>query len=120
LLLQTGLEAGRLNRGPAQHEVVPPRTGEQGHERGHCPEHPPEEPARAPHVEHAAPTAVHQDQGEAAARPAHERLSGITAASGLGMRQRPSNLPPSSSTRTGASMSPWTRALLVSSMRSLE
>src|ERR1051326_3923154 len=118
--------AGGLELGPLEREVVPPRAGEQGHERSQREEDRANEPARAAQVEHAGAAAVHQHQGEAAAGLVHECSSAATTDSpvastvpGRGILQWPSNITPSSSTTIGAWTSPRTRALPESSTRSL-
>src|SRR5262249_29592886 len=125
LLFHPLLDAGRLQLGALEREIVPPCAGEQGHEQGQREDDGADQPAGAPQVQHASTAAVHQHQGEAAAGLVHERSSaatGSTAAStapARGILQWPSNITPSSSTTIGAWTSPRTRALPESSTRSL-
>src|SRR4029453_67547 len=97
LLLDSSLDARRLQLGLLEREVVPPGAAQEAETEQHATLRAEQESAGPPHVQHAGATAVDQHEGEPAAA-LHERFRGTTetsragwGASGSRIRQRPSH-----------------------------
>src|SRR4029453_13421050 len=93
LLLDSSLDARRLQLGLLEREVVPPGAAQEAETEQDAQLRAEQESAGAAHVQHAGATAVDQHEGEPAAA-LHERFRGTTEtsraawdASGFGIRQ---------------------------------